>query len=250
MLSTIHDEDYRDRPVTVLDALFDPHTGGLLSAEPMKRGYIDTIDHVIDAKDGDRLIAHCQGRSLDYSRKNARQANATDQARRNARDSFSTTHRRPAPSRSPGADDDRKHRQKHCRDHARIKGWESRLSRVIERHDAMPFNYGRSDCFVFVADVVEALTGVRIFAGSRRYKTEAGAARMLRRKGFETVADAFGSLFEEVPVALALRGDIGVVTRNGETGAGAFTSIGFLGRGRERLIMIPRNEVLKAWRVT
>ena len=88
VLSTIHSEDYRDRPVTILDAIYDPDTGALLSVEVMKRGYIDFIDHVADPEGGDRLIAQCEGRGLDYSRRNGRQANDADQARRSATDTF------------------------------------------------------------------------------------------------------------------------------------------------------------------
>ncbi len=88
VISTIHQEDYRDRPITILDAMFDPDDGQLLSVEIMKRGYIDTVDHVIDPTEGDKLIGNCEGRELDYSRKNGRQANSEDQARRDAADTF------------------------------------------------------------------------------------------------------------------------------------------------------------------
>ena len=88
VLSTIHDEDTRDRPVTVLDAMLDPDTNALLAVKVVKRGYIDTIDHVIDADRGDLLIAHCESRALDYSRRNGRQANSADQARRSSTDTF------------------------------------------------------------------------------------------------------------------------------------------------------------------
>ncbi|MCP4307793.1 MAG: DUF2163 domain-containing protein [bacterium] len=88
ILSTIHQEDYRDRPVTVLDAIFDPDTRSLLSVETMKRGYIDTIEHIVDPNEGEKLIAKCEDRGLDYTRRNGRQANREDQARRDATDTF------------------------------------------------------------------------------------------------------------------------------------------------------------------
>ena len=131
----------------------------------------------------------------------------------------------------------------------RIAGWASRLSRTYERHAALPADYGVSDCFIWPADVVEAVTGERIFPDCRGYKTELGAARMLRRKGFETLADAFGSLFEEIPPAHAGRGDIGVVEQDGEICGGAFLQLGFQARGKDGFVTVPRGEVLKAFRV-
>ena len=131
----------------------------------------------------------------------------------------------------------------------RVSGWASRLSRVIEKHHNAPFAYGHSDCFMLAADAIEAVTGIRIFADSRRYRTEAGAARMLRRKGFKTLADAFGALFEEIPPAHAGRGDIGVVDSDREIVAGVFTQLGFLARDQHGLVAVPRSEILKAFRV-
>lgn len=131
----------------------------------------------------------------------------------------------------------------------RLENWESRLSRAIERHYASPLVYGETDCFTFPADAVEAVTGERIFADSRDYTTETGAARLLRRQGFETLADAFGSLFEEIPPALAGRGDLGVVERDGEVTGGVFTALGFMVRGETGLIAVSRSQAAKAYRV-
>ena len=88
VLSTIENEDYRDRPVTIYDVMLDPDTGATLSVEAVKRGYIDTIEHHLDPVEGMVLVANCEDRSLDYSRRNARQTNTTDQARRDADDTF------------------------------------------------------------------------------------------------------------------------------------------------------------------
>lgn len=131
----------------------------------------------------------------------------------------------------------------------RIAGWESRLARAIEAHHAQPMAYGSSDCFLLAADSVEAVTGARIYADCRRYRTELGAARCLRRKGFETLAEAFGALFEPIAVARAGRGDIGVVLRDGMQVSGVFTSQGFLARGETALVTVARAEILIAWRV-
>lgn len=44
-LAEIESVDYKGRTVIISDAYFDPATFELLHVEPMRRGYIDTIDH-------------------------------------------------------------------------------------------------------------------------------------------------------------------------------------------------------------
>lgn len=83
VLQTIEAEDYRDRPVTIYDAHFHPDTNALLMVQTMKRGYVDTIDHLDSAKNGGYMIvANCETRALDYTRTNGRKRNQSDQNRR------------------------------------------------------------------------------------------------------------------------------------------------------------------------
>lgn len=88
VLQTIEAEDYRDRPVTIYDAYFHPDTGVLLHVQALKRGYVDTIDHVADPSGGYTLTATCETRALDYTRRNARRRTTVDQARRAPGDKF------------------------------------------------------------------------------------------------------------------------------------------------------------------
>lgn len=88
ILQKIEDEDYRDRPVTLYDAHFHPDTGVLLQVEAVARGYLDVIDHDEDGAEGYVLTARCEGRQLDYSRRNGRSRSNADQQRRSAGDLF------------------------------------------------------------------------------------------------------------------------------------------------------------------
>jgi hypothetical protein len=88
VLTQIESEDYRDRPVTVMDAHFHPDTGALLQVEVVARGYLDVVEHQVDPERGYILVARCEGRQLDYSRKNGRYRTMTDQARRAPDDKF------------------------------------------------------------------------------------------------------------------------------------------------------------------
>jgi len=86
ILIQIEEEDYRDRPVVVMDAHFHPDTGELVQVETVARGYLDVIHHETDPDSGFRLTAQCEGRQLDYSRKNGRYRSVADQRRRSAND--------------------------------------------------------------------------------------------------------------------------------------------------------------------
>ena len=88
VLVQIENEDYRDRPVRVMDAHFHPQTGELLQVETVARGYLDVIEHAIDPDRGYVLTARCEGRQLDYSRKNGRVRSTADQQRRAPGDKF------------------------------------------------------------------------------------------------------------------------------------------------------------------
>ena len=88
ILVQIETEDYRDRPVVVLDAHFHPDTGELLQVDAAARGYLDVIEHNADTDRGYYLTAKCEGRQLDYSRKNGRKRTVADQQRRDPGDQF------------------------------------------------------------------------------------------------------------------------------------------------------------------
>ena len=127
--------------------------------------------------------------------------------------------------------------------------WELALHAVLSRHARLAFGYGSSDCYLIVADTVKAITGKNPFPNSRRYKTEAGAAKTLRRFGFENVEQAWASKFEEIPVSMISRGDIAIVeTEFGVAGAvwdgaKAFT------KGPAGNVFLGMREIKRAFRV-
>lgn len=88
VLQTIEAEDYRDRPVTIYDAYFHPDTGALLHVQTMKRGYVDTIDHIDTIESGYTIVANCESRAIDYTRTNGRKRSDVDQRRRSSTDKW------------------------------------------------------------------------------------------------------------------------------------------------------------------
>lgn len=131
----------------------------------------------------------------------------------------------------------------------RVDGWEKNLKIVIERHMALPSQFGVSDCYLIPDDAVEAVTGSRMYPKAVGYKSEAGAAKKLHQHGFENVEQAFAAKFEEIPTSLAQRGDIGVIEVNGIISGGVFTALGFMTRGETAVIFVPYAEVKRAFKV-
>ena len=128
--------------------------------------------------------------------------------------------------------------------------WLKRLNDVVAKHQALPAQYGVSDCYLIADDAVEAVTGKTMHgAAARRYKTPAGAAKQLRKRGFQNVQEAFAARFAEIPVLMAQRGDIGVYDNNGEISGGVFTSVGFMTRGTDAIVFLPPSAALAAFRV-
>lgn len=129
----------------------------------------------------------------------------------------------------------------------RLHGWEERLLAVVEAESARPFDWSDGACVRFPARVVEALTGV---APDLPVMTDAKSAkRALKRLKAATLADAFGQLFEEIPVAMAQRGDIGVVSRDGVEGGVVCTGRDWRGSSFDGLLIVHGSAVQRAFRV-
>lgn len=136
----------------------------------------------------------------------------------------------------------------------RREDWPERLLEVIAHHEALSYELGISDSYMLCADAVLAMTGEEPWPEVRgSYSTEVGAAKQLRSRRFASEAQAFASAFREIPVALAGRGDLGVVQV--PTGAGmagvVFVDAAAVGKHADRagLIRVPRAKVFRAFQV-
>lgn len=131
----------------------------------------------------------------------------------------------------------------------RAEGWPDALARVVEKHAELPFQYGVSDCGQFAADAVQAVTGEDLFKDYRNYKTEIGAARVLKKAGCNNLGDLFAKFFKEEHVAHAMRGDIGIVEYDGQICAGVSTGVGFACKGKFGLVFIEFSQIKRIFEV-
>ncbi|WP_188825110.1 DUF6950 family protein [Brucella endophytica] len=125
--------------------------------------------------------------------------------------------------------------------------WEKRLVVVTERHLRTPCVWGESDCLLTVADAIEAMTGTDYAADIRgKYKSKTGAYRLIKKLGHADLASVLAGHFEEIPQAIAMRGDVGIY----DSTAGYFTEYGFALKADDGLRFIPRTMATKAFKVT
>ncbi len=95
--------------------------------------------------------------------------------------------------------------------------WRARLGAYLATESRTPFLYGTSDCALFAAGALNAMTGSDPSAAYRgRYTTLRGGLRILRKDGFWDHVERAAALLAEVPPPRARVGDIAVV----ETGDG------------------------------
>jgi len=68
--------------------------------------------------------------------------------------------------------------------------WPEILAYRVESMVGVSFEWGKTDCCMFAADIVAAMTGIDYAAEFRgRYKTMRGAARLLRKKSLVEIMD-------------------------------------------------------------
>lgn len=136
----------------------------------------------------------------------------------------------------------------------RLPGWEGLLHAFLERKAGVSFTWGATDCCMFSADAVEAITGVDPAAAFRgRYSTAGGATRALKRYGAGSIEATIDTKFEAVGRAFARRGDL--VLMDGMVGVCIGGDAVFVGEeqrdgtGVAGLVRFPRARWSKAWRV-
>ena len=96
----------------------------------------------------------------------------------------------------------------------RFEDWPARLGDALAAAADRPFEFGKHDCCLAVADVVLAITGTDLAADFRGYEGKRAALAILKKHGgvigiAEAMAARLG--IAEVPPGLAQRGDVVIV---------------------------------------
>jgi hypothetical protein len=117
------------------------------------------------------------------------------------------------------------------------------------------FQWGVHDCCTFACDVIHDAGGVDYAAPFRgRYRSAAGAARVLRRfagGGLEAAAEkiAQDNGLEEVPPLMAQRGDFILLDAAEGPALGVCLGATFIAAGPAGAVTLPLKRARRAWRV-
>lgn len=134
--------------------------------------------------------------------------------------------------------------------YARISTWEAALSAYLAAQRGKPFAHGAHDCALFAAGAVLAMTGSDPAADFRgAYRSIAGSVRALKDIGAGSLEATIDAIFPVIPAGIARRGDL--VWHDGSVGVCMGGIAFFVGHEGDAvgLVMVPRAEWVKGWRI-
>jgi hypothetical protein len=140
----------------------------------------------------------------------------------------------------------------------RLDDWEARLDRVLVEGWDRPFEWGRWDCCLFVADAILSTTGEDLAADLRGKYSSLDEARWLLRARFgsASIERSVARLFSRAGLpgcapGLARRGDPVVVRheRSFQIGVIALDGSVVVNSETKGLVHIPRSLVTRAWHI-
>jgi len=140
----------------------------------------------------------------------------------------------------------------------RCEDWPERLDRLLTAGAARPFEWGKWDCCLFVADALLAVTGRDLAEGLREKYSSLGEARWLLRAryGSASIEKSVARMFllaglDPSPPGMARRGDP-VMLRDGrdlQIGVIGLSGLAVINTETKGLVRVPRSLVTRAWNV-
>lgn len=127
-----------------------------------------------------------------------------------------------------------------------VRNYEA-LHAYVASHMRTPFAWGAHDCVLFAAGAVQAQTGQDPLGGyRRRWTSERGAARVLKRLGgMEAAVDG---VLPSIPPATAQRGDVaGWRDAKGRLQLAIVEGETLVGPGPYGQLRLPRKAMTRAW---
>lgn len=130
----------------------------------------------------------------------------------------------------------------------RYPNWPHRLNAFIMDRVSAPFEWGSSDCCLFAADAVLAMTGVDLAENFRGYHTAAEAARLTAKHG-DVEGLATLALGEPIDPRFAKRGDVVLIETQGRLALAVCLGVDWIGQGERASVSGPMTSAIKAWAV-
>ncbi len=142
-------------------------------------------------------------------------------------------------------------------EYRRVQNWPTELDKVIIEYQTHLFEWGKSDCGTFAADVVRAITGIEIYQEFKgRYNTARSFAKLLIDCDSRSISELFDLVagengFNKIEVNQAHRGDI-VANRASDMTPeclGVISGPKAIFHANDGLISVDRSECVLAWSI-
>jgi hypothetical protein len=105
----------------------------------------------------------------------------------------------------------------------RLPEWRSALVAEVDAYRRRPFLWGSSDCALFAADCVRAMTGTDLAASYRgRYGSRAEADALIAASGLNDLAGIIATMLPEIEPHRARIGDVACIATDAGIAVGIF----------------------------
>ena len=136
----------------------------------------------------------------------------------------------------------------------RVNNWASKLELIISKTINNKFIRGKNDCFTFVLDSIQAITGKKVF--NKKYKTLTEAKKLIKVLKCKDLLDVILKITKEnnfkiIDIDKAQKGDVFYYKDKGDLEGTLGVCIGekIMFNWKEALVLIPKNNCQIAWRV-
>lgn len=126
----------------------------------------------------------------------------------------------------------------------RVTHWESKLTDFIAKCSNIPFEWGTHDCATFARKCVELITNQKLDIPTWSSKKE--ALLLLSEKSLEEYVD---EVLTQVDVNYVQRGDVVATNTDEGMALGIYVSPTGAFASKNGILYIPREQIVKAWRV-
>ena len=131
----------------------------------------------------------------------------------------------------------------------RVENWAAILADHIQSSVGKPFIWGERDCCLWVADIVNDMTGVDYAAEFRgKYHSKSEAIKLLSSK-YGSLQEYLDVLFDEVRLTYAKRGDVVVSKFDGMHALGIVVDSRAAFTAATGLAYIPVLDCIRAWSI-
>jgi len=132
------------------------------------------------------------------------------------------------------------------------EGWEISLLTYLAEHESARFRWGSSDCMLFVADCVEAMTGEDVAKDLRgKYKSAKSAKKLLfALYGVTAYVEAVSLIFQAAGMQERLENySVCVIDVDGEQIGGLYFNGEVIAFQKGGFVKFGKKRILKAWAV-